>query len=529
MGLNLTPKQTLEEWDRFTTQRYAMQRRGDYYLGDQAILHKPGKRHDGKAYNKVAMNWIDVLISRHVGFLTGRPFNVTVAVDTAQDEAIENYDALRDECDLDALDSELFRDSLVFGYGVELHSVGDEAEVLIERFDPREWVFLLDENDDEVGAIRRLILPPGSVYEGEVLDREVVLWWTYDDAEIVTYREDRPVAQRSSLVGLPIVASAATMVDASGMRETGRYRHAYGMVPVFRWTVTPDYRAFVTDNIIGLQDAYNKAFSEHLDDVDTDIDALLAINGAAPGEFSRVDPSTGKNQLEALREQGVIVFPDGETRAEFLTRNLPTEKIEYTIKTIRRLIHTAGAVPDLDEMVGATGATSGIALQLQFQAMIERAMGWSKYVRMSLENRVRRLNRIWGIRNMPTLEDYDVKVTYEVPTNEIEIWQNIGALEPLLSRLDMARLVPSIEDPQAAIEAKEAEVATAAVGPQAAPGAVTAKANTLAEAAPTREAVIDTTAADVEAVLAGALADQGEMVSPQAMRRVVEQLAALMG
>jgi hypothetical protein len=160
--------------------------------------------------------------------------------------------------------------------------------------------------------------------------------------------------------------------------------------------------------------------------------------------------------------------------------------------------------------------------------MIERAMGWSKYIRMSLECRVERLNRIWGIRNMPTLEDYDVKVTYEVPVNEIEIWQNIGALEPLLSRLDMARLVPSIEDPQAAIEAKEAEVATAAVGPQAAPGAVTAKANTLAEAAPTREAVIDTTAADVEAVLAGALADQGEMVSPATMRRVVEQLAALM-
>jgi hypothetical protein len=211
--------------------------------------------------------------------------------------------------------------------------------------------------------------------EGEVLDREVVLWWTYDDSEIVTYREDRPVAQRSSLVGLPIVASTATMVDASGMKETGRYKHAYGMVPVFRWTGTPDYRAFVTDNIIGLQDAYNKAFSEHLDDVDTDIDALLAINGAAPGEFSRVDPSTGKNQLEALREQGVIVFPDGETRAEFLTRNLPTEKIEYTIKTIRRLIHTAGAVPDLDETLDRLGRAvlAAVAQSDLVDAALERA------------------------------------------------------------------------------------------------------------------------------------------------------------
>jgi len=500
-----------------------MQRRYNYNVGRQDILLKGGNRKDGKQYNRVVMNWIDAILSRHVGFVTGRPINVSVP-DDAPDEAIqalEEYDVIRNDNDLDAMDSELFHDALLYGYGVEVHSY-DGERIVIESYDPREWLFLLDADEVEIAAIRRLQLNAGTVYEDAVLADDVVLWWLYSDTEIVEYKESipNPALRTSTPGGVPVVGQPA--METTGLEETGRTRHEYGTLPVFRWTVDPEYAAFVTDSMMGLQDAYNNAISNHLDDLDTDIDALLAISGAAPGELTRVNPVSGQTQMAELRELGAIVFPDHETSAEFLVRNLSTEKIDYTVRLLRRLIFSSAALPDLDEMVGATGQTSGIALQLQFQGQIERAAAWSKYIAQSFEDRIERLNRIWQAKNMPVLEDYTVRLSYEIPVNEIEIWQNIEALEPLLSRRDRAKLVPSIEDPEAAIAAKEAETADAAIGPNVAPGAVQANAGTLAQTG-TGEGVIDAATAQMQDALAATLAGQGVTVSAADMAAVIDE------
>ena len=131
--------------------------------------------------------------------------------------------------------------------------------------------------------------------------------------------------------------------------------------------------------------------------------------------------------------------------------------MDFTLRTLRANLHTESAAPDLDEIVGTSGATSGIALCLKFQAMIEVAGEFAKYIQASLRERITLLNRIWRLQGRPVLSDYDVTVPLNPPANETEIWQNIGALEPLLSRLDRLRLIPSVADPHAALEAKVAE------------------------------------------------------------------------
>lgn len=521
MPLDLSIKEVQEQWTRGTGQRAAMSRRRNYYLGKHDILAKPGMRHDGNNYNRVVMNWIDILVARHCGFMMGRAVNISVPDDDAGNSAaaLEEYQRLADDQAFEALDSELFRDALLYGYGVELHGFnGDDPTV--EAISPLQVAWVLDEDENEVAAIRRLILPAGTYYDGELLDADSALWWLYTDSEIVSYRE-RPGAKATTVLGMqPLVQPG--FAQTFDLDETGRQRHAYGVVPMFRWAIGPQYLPYVTDWLIGLQNAYNSAMSGHLDDVETDIDALLAITGAAPGEFSRIDSATGKSSLQALREMGIIVFPDNDTSAQYLVRNLAVDKIDWTIKQIRSLIHAAGSAPDLDEVAGATGSTSGIALQLRFQAMIEKAMSWSKYIEQAFSHRFERLNAVWSALRKPTLDDYEIKISFELPVNEVEIWQNVMNLEPLLSKVDLARLVPAIEDPQAAIDNKLAEVSEMGAG-VVSPVANTGRAATLAQQPGGTEGVIDNASVEMQDALAGALADQGQTITPDDMADIIRR------
>ena len=98
--MDITKQEMLEEWNRAAGHRYTLQRRANYAEGDHAILHKAGQRKDGKDFNKVLMNWVGLLVSRHVGFLTGQAWNVTTNDETAE-AALDQYDDVRDANDLD--------------------------------------------------------------------------------------------------------------------------------------------------------------------------------------------------------------------------------------------------------------------------------------------------------------------------------------------------------------------------------------------------------------------------------------------
>lgn len=437
MPITLTTDQIKASWLADKPVRDALERRARYYAGQQAILEKTGTRHDGHAYNKVVANWTEILVNRHVGFLTSKPFAVTVA-DGAKPEARkarDNYAEVAADNNLEAVDARLDRYSLLYGYGVEVHSLEDGV-IGITDYDPRHWCFILNENGVPAIAIHRIEIAKGTVYEDQLTDEPVTLWWLYGADRITAYKEQK-----------------------DGLKQISETAHHYGRLPVFRWAITPDLTPLITDHFITLQDGYNKALSLHLDDVEADIDSLLLMTGFSPGELL-VEDENGKTKLQQMRENKAILLPDKESTAAFITRGLPFDKTEFTLTLLRRLIHVTGAAPDIEEIVGTTGATSGIALRLQFQAMVERAGEFAKYVQASIKDqRVDLLNRIWGFQKKPLLEDFDVTVTFTIPANEIETWQNIGQLAPLLSRLDQARLVPSIADPTAAIEAKEAEEA----------------------------------------------------------------------
>ena len=480
-ALSLAPDQIGQVWTDSKDTRARQEKGRDYYEGKQAILKKPGKRRDSKEYNKIVMNWAENIVNRHVGFL-GHPFSFSLPAETSaepepaptpepepvagivavgpeppgvedatdDDAALVQYEDLRLACGLSALDSRMVGRALVAGYGVEVHSYDKDTGPQIDDFPAYEWAFVPDENGVDQIAIRRIELTEQTVYQGKFLEESMILWWVYNAKEIVIY-EERAVSAKSASV--------------EGMREVSRVPHQYGTLPVFRWSMTPDDSALLSDSFISLQDAYNEALSSQVDDQQSDIDALLKMRGFDPHLLDQLDPTTGLSTMERMKRDGVIVLQDKDSDASYIVKDLPSDKMQATLATLRDLIHVTGAAPDLEEIVGATGATSGIALRLQFQTMVEAATTFKQYIEIALRHRIDLLNGIWAKTGQATLDEYAVDVTFGIPSNEIEIWQNLVGLDPYLSHLDILRLIPSVEDPQAALEAKQAEDAeTAAQG-----------------------------------------------------------------
>jgi hypothetical protein len=94
--------------------------------------------------------------------------------------------------------------------------------------------------------------------------------------------------------------------------------------------------------------------------------------------------------------------------------------------------------------------------------------------------------------------------------------------------VDMARLVPAIEDPDAAIAAKEAEEAQRDVG--AAPASVLGdRAGTLAEQAGNTEGVIDVATREMQDGLAATLATQNLTVAPDQMAAIITEFRRRVG
>lgn len=477
--MELTKEQILDLWGSKSEERAAQDVRHKYFVGDHAILDKANqKRSDGGVYNAVVANWISNLVERHVGFLAARPFTVSPndRGDQAAVAAVDGYNAVAQQNDLASLDERHFQQALIYGYSVETIGVGSDARLVIQDYDPRQWAFALDQDDNEIAAVRRLDVEPWTVYRGEWVTEPFSLFWVFDESKIRLYRAEAKDLDAAPFLVDAMVSTGVKNKSANLQLEDER-EHFFDRLPVFRWKVDGDCKPYITDALMVLQDAYNTAISEHLDDTETDIQAILAMYGMSPKDLLRERPEgeedAGKRMIDVMRERKAFVFPDSESRAEFITRDLPTEKISWTEGRLRQLIHTMGSAPDIDEIVGATGRTSGIALRLQFQPMIELASKFSKYIEASLRTRIGLLNQVWGKVGLPALQDYDVTVTYSVPSNETEIWTAVNSLEPLLSRVDRLKLVPSIDDPQAAAERKEEETAAnAPVAPAAEPAPV---------------------------------------------------------
>jgi SPP1 family phage portal protein len=429
--LDLNAAQYAEVWLSGEKFRADMRHRNNYFIGKHRILERHEIYADSSAKTNRVVNWARYIVNRYVGLLTKTPIQVTAADEQQKDsQAAAAYEEVSTANNLPRVDARLLSKAFVAGYGVEHH--GWDADTKMQRIDagdPLEWGFLEDEMGDVVAAVRNVTVPAGTYCDGELLADPVEVMAAYDDKTIRVFER----AKRAS----------------TEWSETETRDHFFSRVPVIRWAVNAEMASLITDPIIGLCDEYNEIFSSAGDDVRREVDALLKVTNC--------DPKWIIEHAKEIRENRTLPLgPDSD--AGYIQRQSDIAPATAQLMRTRHGIHMMGEVPDVDEIAGATGATSGIALQLKFLPAVQHAQGMVPYIQANIRERIELINsRLELQQGKALIEDVNVIVQVALPVNRIEEWENIKALDGVVSHRKQLELLSDVDNPEQELKRMDQE------------------------------------------------------------------------
>jgi SPP1 family phage portal protein len=316
----------------------------------------------------------------------------------------------------------------MLGYGIEVHSFDATTnQVKIKNYPSNEWAIFRDSDDKIKIAIRWVVLPTNSVYKNTILTEDLELISVYTDYGYINIEKQ---GDSWNIVGT----------------ESGR--HYYGRVPVVQWRVDEMCAGIVSDAMISQNDEYNVVDSANGDSTKIDVDSLLKLVG--------VDGDWAKSNEKTIRQSRLIPLPEGAD-ASYLTRTFDTERIKDRLDRTRKHIHIMGKVPDVENVIGATGATSGIALKLLFSPMQRKSESSIAFLKQGVVDRIELINAMWAKMSMPIMVDYSIVIQFIVPVNRIEEWANINGLQGIVSKKTMLEFLTDVDDPEEELKQLEEE------------------------------------------------------------------------
>lgn len=433
----LTPADLDDIWKAGEAERAAMVRRQRYYAGQHDILSRSAQYADGTPKTNVVTNWIAYAVNRYVGAISDIGITVKSGAEEGnadQQAALAAYQEISDRERLVVTDTVLLRDALVCGHGIEVHSFDDALGPRITRYDPAEWRILWLDERRPLLAIHQTEFKTGDVFGGGVLDRDITVRTVYAANRYDVYLKQQ--------------AKQGQTAQAEFVRDdTLSGTHEYGDLPIVVWTVDDERQGLVSEALMRQNDEYNESDSANGDSLKREADDVLKIRGVDPNWLARPEV------MDLLQSKRILPLPDDPgADADFLHRVFDNIRTENRIIRTRRHLHMMAEVPDVGEIVGTSGATSGIALKLMFTPMQERAETMIANLKGGVRRRIDLLNAIAAKRNLPKLEDYEVTIQFRMPVNRIEEWANIGHLNDQVSHKTRLRLLTDIADPAQELE-----------------------------------------------------------------------------
>ena len=481
MPVELPPDRLQSVWNDAQARRDAQAKRQRYYDGDHDKRKGGDTYSDGSKKSNRFANWIKFIVNRYVGALTSTPYQITDTDDADPAQVIEGeaapltgpqmYTELTDDNNLDARDVENLRNALLKGFSVEVHefhareSDGDESgsvqgQIVVYNDDPENWTFIEDEYGDVAGALRSITLEANTVFQDEVLEDKRELMTFYDDRFIYDYER---------------VGTDSAWQPIGDPRE-----HFYGRVPVIRWRVNKRCKPIISDALIGQQDEYNDVDSSSGDAIRSFQDCVLKTWG--------IDSDYIKKNAKNISESKHLPLDDKQTDdAVYMTRELDYEPVESRLSRTREHIHMDGEVPDVAQIVGATGVTSGIALRLKFLPMEQAAAGMIHYLKEGLRERITLINAMLRRSQGAEIEGVIPTVQFTLPMNVVEERKSLAEMNEaqVLSLKTILELMPGIDDPERELKRLKGQGMT----------------DPLAESTPETQAALEIQAQEAEAAI----------------------------
>ena len=361
----------------------------------------------GKPANKVVVNYCYNIVQNYRGYLTG--IDIAYSSDKDIDQVFEvlNYNDVKQE------DSNYLQDALIYGCAYEIAYIDEWGKHRFKTLDPKNVIPIYDDTLDQdlVYCIR--------FWSNKIADKDFYIVEVYSQSEIKTYKSDMGF-QTFELV-----------------KEEPHY---FGMVPITVFELNND-RVSIFDQVMTLQDAYNKLLSAEVDDFESFADAYLVLKG-----MMGTDPA----DLADMKRNRALLL-DNDAEASYLTKNISDTQIQNMLNNINDNIHKIANSPDFNS--DKFMAQTGIAMRFKLVQFENASSAIEAEMRKALQRRIELICAIGNIKG-DNLSFDDVKITFtrNLPTNLTETAQVVNSLRGLVSDQTLLSLLPFVEDSQAELD-----------------------------------------------------------------------------
>ena len=361
----------------------------------------------GKPANKVVVNYCYNIVQNYRGYLTG--IDIAYSSDKDIDQVFEvlNYNDVKQE------DSNYLQDALVYGCAYEIAYIDEWGKHRFKTLDPKNVIPIYDDTLDQdlVYCIR--------FWSNKIADKDFYIVEVYSQSEIKTYKSDMGF-QTFELV-----------------KEEPHY---FGMVPITVFELNND-RVSIFDQIMTLQDAYNKLLSAEVDDFESFADAYLVLKGVM---------GTNEEDLADMKRRRAIQI-DSDADVSYLTKDISDTQIQNMLNNINDNIHKIANSPDFND--DKFMAQTGIAMRFKLVQFENASSAIEAEMRKALQRRIELICAIGNIKG-DNLSFDDVKITFtrNLPTNLTETAQVVNSLRGLVSDQTLLSLLPFVEDSQAELD-----------------------------------------------------------------------------
>ena len=386
------------------------------YESDHEILHNEAKP-KYKPDNRIVINFPKYIVDTMSGFFLGNPIKIT-ADDTKVAEYVEFLDRYNDQDDNNA---ELSKICDIYGKGYELYYTDENAELCITYLNPVEAFVIYDES---------------------IVERPLYFVRRYTDRDKV---ERGTISDRNYVREFKVTG---------GLQWTSEWEaHNFGDVPATEYVENAE-RQGLFEPVLTMVNAYNKAVSEKMNDVEYFADAYMKILGAQVDE----------KDLQYIRDNRILNLSGEDAEkivAEFMDKPGNDATQENLLDRMERLIFQISMVANISDE--NFGQSSGIALKYKLQAMSNLEKTKERKFTSGMN---RRYKVLFGHPASKVPADawlgLSYKFTPNIPANLLEEAQIAAQLEGIVSEETQLKTLSIVDNVKAEQDRKEEENQTPA-------------------------------------------------------------------
>ena len=383
-----------------------------YYEGKHDILDHTSR--DGQPNNKIVNPYPKYITDMLVGYFVGQPISYT---SKEEDGLLEDLQAIFDYSDEQEENLELAKICSIKGKAYELLYRDEDARIRFNEFGPDQMFVIYDMtiSPSIKFAIRYYDVGEGNdkITYAEVYDKEVCTLYKGKDSDL-SLEQITP--------------------------------HTFKDVPVVEYVNNKEEQGDF-EQVITLIDAYNKAQSNTLNDMDQFTDAYLILVNMAGTDSERID--------DLRRNRVMLLDDDGD--AKWLIKEINDAWVENYKDRVRRDIHKFSYTPDMqDESFGNN--LSGVSIRYKILAMEQIRSNKERKFKKGLQRRIELIcNSLSLEKDIDLFTSINIKFANTLPQNIYELSQTIKNLSPYLSSETLLNQLPFVENAKEELEKKKAE------------------------------------------------------------------------